>query len=116
MQHIKTQREIFKSVIKEEADDVYDFLQLAQWWRENYLRDIENKFTDKQNEELTKYLKQKLEWLSSPSRFDLESEFAFWVEKNRWYPLWMWEYSDISEWVSSWADDNWYGFLYSDDD
>ena len=116
MRHIRTQREIFKQVIKENADDVYDFLQLANWWRENFLRDIEREFTDKQNEELTKYMIQKLQWIQNPAVWDLEEEFSFWIEKNRGYPLWMWELSDISEWAEFWAKDNGYGYLYRNED
>lgn len=116
MTHIKTQREIFRSIVKEYADDVYDFLQLAQWWREDFLKNIEREFTERQEKELTTYMKQKLQSIPNPAVWDLEEEFIFRVEKNRGYPLWMGEMSDLSEWAGCWARDNWYGYLYDNDD
>lgn len=116
MTHIKTQREIFRSIVKEYADDVYDFLQLAQWWREDFLKNIEREFTERQEKELTRYLVQKLQWIPNHTVWDLEEAFTIRVEKNRGYPLWMWELSDVSEWAEFWARDNGYGYLYRDDD
>lgn len=114
MQHIRTQREIFRQVAKLYCDDVYDFLQQAQGWTEGFLHCFEMEFIDKQNEELTKYLKERLGALSNISRFDLESEFIFWVEKNRGRPLDMGEMNDIYEAIENWAKDNGYGYLYED--
>ena len=112
MQHIRTQREIFRQVAKPYCDDVYDFLQLAQGGRENFLHNIEMEFIDKQNEELTKYMNTWLSWLST--RESLEDRFIFWVEKNRWRPLDMGEMNDIYEAIENWAKDNGYGYLYED--
>jgi hypothetical protein len=56
MQHIRTQREIFRQVAGKYCDDVYDFFQLAQGGKENFLHDLEMEFIDKQEEELTKYM------------------------------------------------------------
>ena len=120
MQHIKTQRELLRQVIKPYCDDVFDFFQLAQGGRENFLHDIEMKFIDKQEEELTKWLKDRLEnwfWRASNmaiTRDDLEKEFIFWVEKNRNRPLGMGEMWDIEEAIENWAKDNGYGYLYED--
>lgn len=112
MLHIKTQREIFRQIIKPHCDDVYDFFQLAQGGRENFLHDIELEFADKQEEELTKYMNAWMSWLST--RESLEERFIFWVEKNRWRPLDMGEMNDIYEAIESWAKDNGYGYLYED--
>lgn len=112
MQHIRTQREIFRQVAKPYCDDVYDFLQLAQGGRENFLHNLELEFIDKQNEELTKYMNAWLSWLST--RESLEDRFIFWVEKNRGRPLDMGEMNDIYEVIESWAKDNGYGYLYED--
>lgn len=116
MRHIRTQWEIFRQIIKENSVDVYDFLQLAQWWRENYLKEIEKEFIDKQNEELKRYIIPKLQWTPNLTVRDIEEEFSFWIEKNRWFPLWMGELSDISEATEARAKDNWYGYLYCNDD
>lgn len=113
MQHIRTQREIFRHLLRKyEVDDVYDFLQLAQGGRENFLHDIEMEFMDKQNEELTKYMNAWLGWMAT--REDLEERFIFWVEKNRGRPLDMGEMNDIYEAIENWAKDNGYGYLYED--
>lgn len=112
MLHIKTQREIFRQIIKPYCDDVYDFLQLAQGGRENFLHDLEMEFIDKQEEELTKYMNAWLSWLST--RESLEERYIFWVEKNRWRPLDMGEMNDIYEAIECWAKGNGYGYLYED--
>ena len=110
--HIKSQREIFRQVAKPYCDDVYDFLQLAQGGKENFLHNLELEFIDKQNEELTKYMNAWLSWLST--RESLEDRFIFWVEKNRGRPLDMGEMNDIYEAIECWAKDNGYGYLYED--
>ena len=110
--HIKSQREIFRQVIKPYCDDVYDFLQLAQGGKENFLHDIEMEFIDKQEEELTKYMNAWLGWTAT--RESLEDRFIFWVEKNRGRPLDMGEMNDIYEAIENWAKDNGYGYLYED--
>lgn len=108
--HIRTQREIFRQIIKPHCDDVYDFFQLAQGGNENFLHKIEMEFTDKQNEELTKYMNSKTYY----TKEDLENEYIFWVEKNRWRPLDMGEMNDIYGAIEYWAKDNGYGYLYED--
>lgn len=108
--HIRTQREIFRQIIKPYCDDVYDFFQLAQGGNENFLHKIEMEFTDKQNEELTKYMNAWLSWLST--RESLEERFIFWVEKNRGRPLDMGETLDIYEAIEDWARHNWYAHLF----
>ena len=112
MTHIRTQREIFRQVVRPYCDDVFDFFQLAQGGRENFLHDIELEFTDKQEEELTKYMNAWLGWTAT--REDLEERFIFWVEKNRGRPLDMGEMNDIYEAIENWAKDNGYGYLYED--
>lgn len=82
--HIKSQREIFRQVVKPYCDDVFDFFQLAQGGKENFLHDIEMEFIDKQEEELTKYMNSKGTFRTKD---DLRNEFIFWVEKNRGRPL-----------------------------
>ena len=109
---VRTQREILRHVLKDKADDVYDFLQLAQGGRENFLHNIEMEFIDKQNEELTKYMNTWLGWTAT--REDLEERFIFWVEKNRGRPLDMGEMNDIYEAIENWAKDNGYSYLYED--
>lgn len=109
--HIKTQREIFRQVVGKHCDDVYDFLQLAQGGRENFLHNIEMEFVDKQEEELTKYMNSK----SYHTKEDLENEYIFWVEKNRGRPLDMGEMNDIYEAIENWAKDNGYGHLIDED-
>lgn len=118
MARIKTQREIFRQIAGKYCDDVYDFFQLAQWGREWFLHNIELEFIDKQNEELTKWLRDRLEnwfWRAANmaiTRDDLEKEFIRWVEKNRGRPLDMGEMNDIYEAIESWAKDNGYGDLF----
>lgn len=112
MTHIKSQREIFRQVIKPHCDDVYDFLQLAQGGKENFLHDLEMEFIDKQEEELTKYMNAWLGWTTT--REDLEDRFIFWVEKNRWRQLDMGEMCDIGNAIEDWAKNNGYGYLYED--
>lgn len=120
MARIKTQREIFRQIVGRYCDDVYDFFQLAQGWREWFLHNIELEFIDKQNEELTKYIKDQIEnwfWRASNmaiTRDDLEKEYIFWVEKNRGRPLDMGEMNDIYENIEYWAKDNGYGYLFED--
>lgn len=120
MIHIRTQRELFRQVVKPYCDDVFDFFQLAQGGGENFLHDLEMEFIDKQEEELTKWLKDRLEnwfWRASNmaiTKDDLEKEFIFWVEKNRNRPLDMGEMNDIYEAIENWAKDNGYGYLYED--
>jgi len=109
--HIKTQREIFRQVAKLYCDDVYDFLQQAQWWTEGFLHCFEMEFIDKQEEELTKYMNSKAPFRTKD---DLRNEFMFWVEKNRGRPLDMGEMWDIEEAIENWAKDNEYGHLYED--
>lgn len=82
--HIKSQREIFRQVVKPYCDDVFDFFQLARGGEENFLHKIEMEFIDKQEEELTKYMNSKGTFRT---RDDLRNEFIFWVEKNRGRPL-----------------------------
>lgn len=113
--HIKTQREIFRGIIKKYSDDVYDFLQQAQGWREGFLHNIELEFIDEQEKELTAYMKDRLKGIPDLTKDDFEREFIFWTEKSRWYPLDMGEMWDCSEWMSSWARDNWYWYLYDDE-
>lgn len=112
MLHIKTQREIFRQIAGKHSDDVYDFFQLAQGWKENFLHDLEMDFIDKQEEELTKYMNAWLSWLST--RESLEERYIFWVEKNRGRPLDMGEMNDIYEAIENWAKDNGYGYLHED--
>ena len=111
MQHIKTQREIFRQVAGKHCDDVYDFFQLAQGWKENFLHDLEMEFIDRQEEELTKYMNSK----TYHTKEDLENEYIFWVEKNRWRQLDMGEMNDIYEAIECWAKDNGYGHLVDED-
>ena len=113
MQHIKTQREIFRQVVNPYCDDVYDFLQLAQGGKENFLHDIEMEFIDKQNEELTKYMNAQLE-KTKTLKF-LRQEFMRWVENNRGRLLDMGEMWDIEEAIEDWANKNGYGYLYDED-
>lgn len=119
--HIRAQREIFRQIIKPYCDDVYDFLQLAQEGNENFLHKIEIEFVDKQEEELTKYLKAKVEGISGWEDFWKEvkrdiirEEYIFWVEKNRNRPLDMGEMWDIEEVVEWRTTENGYGYLYDD--
>jgi len=112
MTRIRTQREIFRQIIKPYCDDVYDFLQLAQGGNENFLHKIEIEFVDKQEEELTKYMNAWLGWTAT--REDLEERYIFWVEKNRNRPLDMGEMNDIYEAIEWRANKNGYGYLYDD--
>lgn len=108
--HIKTQREIFRQIAGKYCDDVYDFLQLAQGWREWFLHNLEMEFINKQEEELSKYINAWMSWLSI--REDLEKRFIFRVEKNRGRPLDMGEINDIYEAIEYWAKNNGYGYLF----
>jgi hypothetical protein len=51
-----------------------------------------------------------------PTKEDLLSRFEFIIEKQRGYPLWMWEYWDLEERAEDWARDHWYGYLFRYED
>lgn len=112
MARIKTQREIFRQIAGKHCDDVYDFLQLAQGWKEWFLHSLEMEFIDKQEEELAKYMNTQLENLKTKEF--LRQEFIRRVEKNRGRPLDMGEMWDIEEALENWAKDNEYGYLFED--
>lgn len=110
MGHIRTQREILRHILKDKVDDVYDFFQLANGWKENFLVEVEKEFSDNQNRELARYMYSK----TYATKDDFIGEFIFWVEKNRGYLLWIDELWDIEEAAECWAKDNGYGYLFED--
>lgn len=72
------------------------------------IKTLRNELVDRGQQELNKEM-GKHHFIS---RENLIGTFATIVEKQRGYPLWMWEYSDVEDWAKVWADDNGYARLF----
>lgn len=113
-QHIRSYFDMISRILKEESDwDLMYYLDTITTWDEalEVIKTLRNKLVDMSVDELTKSMEGVY-----PTKEDLLARFEFIIEKQRGYPLWMWEYGDLEERASSWADNNWYGYLFRDED
>lgn len=102
-------------ILKQESDwDLMYYLETIDTWDEalKVIKTLRKRLIDLEQKEMDKEMRNGVYW----TKADLVNRFGFIVEKQRGYPLWMWEYSDIEDFASSWASDNGYGYLFRDDD
>ena len=115
MAHIRNYFEMMTRILREESDgDLMYYLENINKPEEamEVVRTLRNKLVDMSYNEMTKEMNA----VSIQTKEDLLARFEFVVEKQRGYPLWMWEYGDLEEWASSWAEENWYGWLFREED
>lgn len=113
-QHIRSYFDMISRILKEESEwDLMYYLDTITTWEEalKVIKTLRDKLVDMSVDELTKAMEGVY-----PTKEDLLSRFEFIIEKQRGYPLWMWEYWDLEERASSRADGHWYGYLFRDDD
>lgn len=114
MTKIKNYFQILTPILRELSDgDIMYYLQSITSGEEalEVIKEIRDKLVDESEKELTIKMLQE----NYNTRDELVARFSTLIEKQRGYPLWMGEYSDLEEWASSWADNHWYGFLYLKD-
>lgn len=115
MDHIKTYFDMLSRILRDESDgDLMYYLESVNTPEEamEVIKTLRDKLVDKSTEELeremwkTKYL----------TKQDLMDRFEFLIEKQRWFPLWMWEFWDLEEWAEDWADWHWYSHLFREEE
>lgn len=116
MARVRTQREIFRQIVKRRTDDVYDFLQLAGGWLEDFIPSIEAEFVAKQKEELDRRMKDYLLEHTTISKAEYESAFLKMVEENCGHPLAIGELWDVYDEAEYRARNNGYEYLYDLED
>jgi len=102
-------------ILREESDwDLMYYLESINTPEQalEVIKTLRNKLVDKGQQELDKEMKK----YNFISKENLIGTFATIVEKQRGYPLWMWEYSDIEDWAKAWADDNGYARLFTEEE
>lgn len=102
-------------ILREESDwDLMYYLESINTPEQalEVIKTLRNKLVDKSQQELNKEMGK----YNFISKENLIGTFATIVEKQRGYPLWMWEYSDIEDWAKAWADDNGYVRLFIEED
>ena len=102
-------------ILREESDwDLMYYLESINTPEQalEVIKTLRNKLVDKGQQELDKEMKK----YNFISKENLIGTFATIVEKQRGYPLWMWEYSDIEDWAKAWADDNGYARLFIEEE
>lgn len=112
--HIRNYFDMMSKILREESEgDLMYYLESIDTPQEamkviETLRDrlVEMSYNDMTRRMLEQHYDTKTELLA---------RFEFITEKQRGYPLWMWEYSDIEDWASSWAESNWYGYLFREE-
>lgn len=77
-----------------------------------FVKELRDKLLEASERAFTSEMKKHL----YSDKEDLINQFVFITEKQRGYPLWMWEMWDVEEWASAWAEDNWYWHLFLDED
>lgn len=113
-QHIRSYFDMISRILKEESDwDLMYYLDTITTWDEalEVIKTLRNKLVDMSVDELTKSMEGVY-----PTKEDLLARFEFIIEKQRGYPLWMWEYWDLEERAEDWANAHWYGYLFKDED
>lgn len=102
-------------ILREESDwDLMYYLESINTPEQalEVIKTLRNELVDRGQQELNKEM-GKHHFIS---RENLIGTFATIVEKQRGYPLWMWEYSDIEDWAKAWADDNGYIQLFIEEE
>lgn len=115
MQHIRNYYELLSKILRERSEwDLAYWLDSFQNADEVYkeFKIIKAELCEAARKQLDIEMKKK----AYQSREDLVNMFWFIIEKQRGYPLWMGELSDIEDWAEDWAEDNWYKFLFTNDD
>ena len=113
MGHIKTYFDMLVKILREESDwDLMYYIQSIDTPEIAFsiIKMLDRKIAEMSYNELTREMgKQKFD-----NKADLLAKFEFIVEKQRGYPLWMWEYSDLEEWAEDWGRNNGYKHLFED--
>ena len=115
MQRIKTYFDMMTRILRQESDwDLMDYLQNISTPEEamEVIKTLRDKLVDMSTKELEEEMKRSV----YQTKEDFMSRFEFIIEKQRGYPLWMWEMSDLEEWAESWARDNWYWHFFDYED
>lgn len=102
-------------ILREESDwDLMYYLQNINSPEEamEVIKTLRDKLVDMSTAELTKEMNKQ----TYHTKEDLMARFEFIIEKQRNYPLWMWEYSDLEEWAKDWAESNGYSHMFGDYD
>ena len=102
-------------ILREESDwDLMYYLESINTPEQalQVIKILRNKLIDRGNYELNKEMNK----YNFISKENLIGTFGTIVEKQRGYPLWMWEYSDIEDWAKAWADDNGYIHLFVEEE
>lgn len=115
--HIKTYFQMLTQILRKESD--WDLM----YYLESYLLDNPERtyvFVQKLVEDLRTMSYDELNKGMNKCNFTTKESiigtFIKIIEKQRGYPLWMWEYSDIEDGAKARADDNGYGYLFIDED
>lgn len=102
------------SILREISDgDIMFYLQDTR--RENAYEEVKD-ITDRLVEESNRELTRQMLATQYEDKDRLVANFCKITEEMRGYPLWMWEMWDIEDRASSWAEDNWYWYLFRDED
>lgn len=115
MQHIRNYFDMMSRILRQESDwDLMDYLQNINSPDEamEVIKTLRDKLVDFSTEEMKKELSKQ----TYQTKDEFLARFEFITEKQRGYPLWMWEYGDLEEWASSFAEDTWYEKLFEDDE
>ena len=114
MKNIRTLFQMLTQILKDESEwDLMYYLENINTPEEAFkvIKILREKLVDKSLYEMNREM-----WKQHfISKENLIGTFITIVEKQRGYPLWMWEYSDAEDWAKSWADDNGYWHLFIDD-
>lgn len=113
MAHIRNRFDMVKRILTEESDgDLMYYLENITTWDEalEVIKTLRKRITDMSLVEMDKEMKKHL----YTNKDDLINQFWFIIEKQRNYPLWMGELSDVYEWAEDWAKHNWYAHLFED--
>lgn len=111
IKHIKTYYDFLKEEIRKRDWDLMSYLEACAN-DNNILRGLINIIYIKAYDELTKEMNENGGFFCKE---ELINTFIHIIEKQRGYPLWMWEYSDIEDCAKAWADANWYIHLFLND-
>lgn len=115
--HIKSYFQMITQILRKESDwDLMYYLesflldspQAAYDFVQHLVEQLRNVSYDELDKEMEKH--------SFTTKEELRRTFSSIVEKQRGYPLWMSEYSDLEDAAKARADDNGYGCLFLNDD
>ena len=115
MTRIRNYFDFLKEILKRESDwDLQYYIQSIRTPEEalSIIKMLDREICNMSYKELTKEMNKH----TFTTKEELMNMFGFIVEKQRGYPLWMWEYSDIEDWSSEWANQHWYWHLFTNDD